>query len=78
MEMPKRLLCKECQIKPKMIILAHGYSDKDDHYTLQCPKCKKRVEADMSLMPTYTGQEFDVVTKWNELNRVLTGGEEIA
>jgi hypothetical protein len=66
--MPRRLPCKICGIKPKMIIKAFGYSDKDDRYTLQCSKCKKIVEANYDLLPNYTGQEYDVVHKWNKEN----------
>jgi len=64
---PKRLPCKECGIRPKLIINVLGYSDKDDHYVLTCSKCKKTIKANYDITPK--GQENDVVLRWNTANK---------
>ena len=58
--------CKECGLKPKIIIFAHGYSDKDDEAFRQCPKCKKRTPEHAELLPK--AQEIQAQIDWNKMN----------
>jgi hypothetical protein len=65
--LPKRLPCKDCKIKPRLRIIAHGYSDKDDEYVLECPKCRKKTPSEfLHLLPS--GQILEVTKEWNRMN----------
>ena len=66
MNTPKLLPCLECGIKPKLLIFARGYSDKDDEYFRQCPKCKKKSQSVNYLKSE--SQELASHLAWNKMN----------
>ena len=62
-DIPKRLPCKTCSVKPKMTEWQLGYRDQTDAYSLKCPKCQ--VFAGGRTCET----ELECVTLWNAMQQ---------